>query len=115
MDFALKNRLAVLANRPLNAIWKGRLIRLSNQVNEPFFDEIEALVKDADLDWGGTNTLSQLAVRCLRSTSGITCTLVGMRRRSYVEDITLELKVPVPVKNRFHSWMRLRNIIKLLK
>ena len=44
-------------------------------------------------DWQA-ETLSQTAVRALRSTQGIHCTLVGMRQESYVEDMLADLANP---------------------
>ena len=38
------------------------------------------------------HTLSQMAVRALRSTKGIDCVLVGMRSIRYVDDVTQDLK-----------------------
>jgi hypothetical protein len=48
-----------------------------------------------------------LAVRALRSTAGISCVLVGMRRTPYVDDILAELATPVARKDRRASWRKL--------
>ena len=58
-------------------------------------------------DWH-TPSLSKTAVRALRSTQGVTCTLVGMRHPHYVEDILSELKQPVDIKNRDASWQEIK-------
>jgi len=60
----------------------------------------------ASLDpcWGEAPTLSQKAVRALRSTRGVSTVLVGMRRESYVDDILEELARPVEVADRAGSW-----------
>ena len=57
----------------------------------------------ADADWQA-ETLSQTAVRALRSTEGVTAVLVGMRHPRYVNDILAELKRPVFIKNRDAAW-----------
>jgi aryl-alcohol dehydrogenase-like predicted oxidoreductase len=68
---------------------------------------ITAALAAADPDWGGDALLSQLAVRALRSTPGISCVLVGMRRTPYVDDILAELATPVARKDRRASWRKL--------
>jgi aryl-alcohol dehydrogenase-like predicted oxidoreductase len=59
---------------------------------------------NADLDWQA-GTLSQTAVRALRSTSGITTVLVGMRRPRYVKDILADLHNSVEQKPRATAWL----------
>ena len=66
-----------------------------------------------DMDWAQAATLSQMAIRALRSTAGITTVLVGMRRESYVEDVLEELARPVEKKERTGSWNELENMIDL--
>lgn len=61
----------------------------------------------ADPDWQA-NTLSQIALRALRSTAGISSVLVGMRRRAYVDDVLQELARPVEIKERMEAWGKLR-------
>jgi hypothetical protein len=58
-------------------------------------------------DWHAP-TLSKTAVRALRTTKGVTCTLVGMRHPHYVDDILSELKQPVAIKNRDVSWHEMK-------
>ncbi|MFT5195254.1 MAG: aryl-alcohol dehydrogenase-like predicted oxidoreductase, partial [Candidatus Promineifilaceae bacterium] len=52
-------------------------------------------------------TLSQTAIRALRTTQGVTSILVGARQISYVDDLLTELNRPVAVKNRAESWQSL--------
>ncbi|MCW2278396.1 aldo/keto reductase [Heliophilum fasciatum] len=68
---------------------------------------IKACTEQADPDWTGTATLSQAALRALRSTEGITTVLLGMRQLSYVDDGLIELSRPVQVLDRAHSWLHL--------
>jgi hypothetical protein len=58
----------------------------------------------ADPDWASAPCLSQMALRTLRSTAGISAVLVGMRRPAYVDDVLAELVRPVPVGSRLPSW-----------
>jgi aryl-alcohol dehydrogenase-like predicted oxidoreductase len=74
---------------------------------EKRIETITAALTAADPDWGGNASLSQLAVRALRSTAGISCVLVGMRRTPYVDDILAELATPVARKDRRTSWRKL--------
>ena len=72
--------------------------------------QIRALVSSVDEDWAEARCLSQIALRALRSTWGITGVLVGMRREAYVTDVLEELGRPVEQKKRTESWNRLRSI-----
>lgn len=69
---------------------------------------IKTLLAEADPDWSAETPLSRLALRALRSTAGISCVLVGMRREEYVADMISELQVPVPVSDRKGSWTALQ-------
>ena len=70
---------------------------------------IKTALAAADPDWGGEAPLSRLAVRALRSTAGVSCVLVGMRRAEYVDDVLAELKAPVVQKDRRDSWQKFDN------
>jgi hypothetical protein len=72
---------------------------------------ITAALAAADPDWDGNASLSQLAVRALRSTAGISCVLAGMRRTAYVDDILAELATPVARKDRKASWQKLHQLL----
>ena len=74
--------------------------------------QIKSALAAADPDWAGDATLSRLAVRALRSTEGISCVLVGMRREEYVDDVLAELKTPVPQECRQASWQMLDRFIR---
>ncbi|MFK7804468.1 MAG: aldo/keto reductase [Anaerolineae bacterium] len=68
---------------------------------------IKVNVETADSDWRGSKTLSQTAIRALRTTQGVTSALIGMRQLDYVDDLLPELNRPVAVKNRAESWQSL--------
>jgi aryl-alcohol dehydrogenase-like predicted oxidoreductase len=69
---------------------------------------IRYAVNDADPEWEKPGTLSQKAIRALRSTVGVSVVLVGMRREAYVEDVLTELKRPIKQKEHQAGWVRLR-------
>lgn len=70
--------------------------------------QIKRMVAHADPDWALSGSLSQKAVRALRSTQGISTVLVGMRHPDYVADILEELARPCPVADRKQSWLNLK-------
>jgi hypothetical protein len=74
---------------------------------------IKSALAAADPDWGGDAPLSRLAVRALRSTEGVSCVLVGMRRTEYVDDVLAELKAAVAPKKRRDSWQKLYQLTGL--
>jgi aryl-alcohol dehydrogenase-like predicted oxidoreductase len=74
-------------------------------------DQIKKGLSLVDTDWSEAETLSQMAVRALRSTAGITTVLVGMRSEAYVEDVLGELARPVENTERTESWNKLGKII----
>lgn len=61
-------------------------------------------VLDLDPDWRDASSLSRLAVRAARSSVGVGCVLVGMRRREYVSDVLAELAAPAEAKPRLEAW-----------
>lgn len=74
-------------------------------------DALRRKVKDADEDWDADASLSQLALRALRSTAGVHSVLIGMRRVRYVADVLNELERPVPVAGRIDSWRHLKTAL----
>ncbi|MCB8925489.1 MAG: aldo/keto reductase [Ardenticatenaceae bacterium] len=68
---------------------------------------IQATAVAADSDWQA-KTLSQTAVRALRSSQGVSAVLVGMRHQQYVLDILDDLAHPVSVKDRTDSWQKMK-------
>jgi hypothetical protein len=70
-------------------------------------DRIRRSLATADPQWAEEGTLSQKALRAIRSTAGVSCTLVGMRRETYVSDIMAELQRHLEQKARLDSWQKL--------
>lgn len=62
-------------------------------------------------DWAA-QTLSQTAVRALRSTAGVSCVLVGMRQLGYVQDMLNDLQNPVEQETRDEAWHKLKKVMK---
>ena len=54
-------------------------------------NRIRYAINDADPEWQKQGTLSQKAIRALRSTAGVSVVLVGMRQGAYVEDVLTSL------------------------
>lgn len=98
LEFAQEQGLGVLTNRPLNAIRADDLLRLSETVYQGDgirqVQEFKNKVAAFDSAWHDIPTLSQLALRVLRSTPGVTGVLMGMRQEHYVEDVLQELQKP---------------------
>jgi aryl-alcohol dehydrogenase-like predicted oxidoreductase len=69
---------------------------------------ISQAATEADPEWAAA-TLSQTAVRALRSTNGISTVLVGMRHQAYVQDVLADLQRPVQQKPRLKNWQNLHN------
>ncbi|MFW6182297.1 MAG: aldo/keto reductase [Chloroflexota bacterium] len=73
---------------------------------------IREQVAALDAEWAKAPTLSQLAVRALRSTAGVSSVLVGMRREPYVDDVLAELRREVPVAPRESTWQAISDSIE---
>ncbi len=70
-------------------------------------DRIRRVLAAADPDWAAEGSLSQKAVRAVRSTPGVSCVLVGMRREEYVCDVLAELNRPIKQVENLESWRKL--------
>lgn len=74
-------------------------------------DGIRANLSAVDGEWRGTKTVSQAAVRALRTTKGISCVLVGMRQLDYVENVLAEAKEDIKQKPRTTAWEMLAEAV----
>jgi hypothetical protein len=74
-------------------------------------NRIRYAVDEADPEWKTADTLSQKAIRALRSTAGVSTVLVGMRNVDYVEDVLAELRRPAVQAERRTSWENLRHAL----
>lgn len=112
LALAAEKNLAVLINRPLNAIVNDRIVRLAEKVYKKsaareakaFYDRVRQL----DPDWQ-VASLSRLALRALRSTTGISSVLVGMRQEEYVDEVLSELVISCAKKDRQDPWQKIAN------
>jgi len=77
-------------------------------------DRIRRTLAAADREWAEAGTLSQKALRAIRSTAGVSCTLVGMRREEYVTDVLAELRRPIKQGARFESWQKLTEELQMV-
>ena len=68
--------------------------------------KLQDAAQQADPAWEAP-TLSQSALRALRSSIGVDCVLVGARQVAYVADVMRELFRPVAREERWGSWERL--------
>ena len=83
----------------VGSIYAEETARMLNRIR----DAVDA----ADTDWERHGSLSQKAIRALRSTAGVSVVLVGMRKMPYVEDVLTEIQRIIEVKNRRESWIKL--------
>jgi len=60
-----------------------------------------------DSYWRDAASLSRLALRAARSAEGVSCVLMGMRRREYVDDALAELAEDVPQGPYAQAWREL--------
>ena len=73
---------------------------------------VKEIIQKADPDWRDNGSLSQLAIRTLRTTEGISSVLVGMRRPPYVQDVLEELGHPLTPRRRSRAWRQIRDQLK---
>lgn len=69
--------------------------------------EVHGRAAALDPEWAAAPSLSQLAIRAVRSTSGVSSVLVGMRRPEYVDDVLAELARPAAQAPRQETWRAL--------
>jgi len=110
LELARRHKLCVLVNRPLNTIYLNKLIRLSDE--NPNAEEIMMAVRETSPEWGKAETLSQMAVRALRTTAGVSSVLVGMRDVKYVRDVEVELQRQAVTANHTAEWQNLRKRLR---
>ena len=84
LEFAQEHDLAVLVNRPLNAFYRERLVRLADTPNRS--PDVHARIDPFLPPSYRAESLSRKALAVLTNTKGVTCILNGMRRQSYVDD-----------------------------
>ncbi|MFZ1398445.1 MAG: aldo/keto reductase [Candidatus Promineifilaceae bacterium] len=111
-----------LSNRPNlpaeTALWLDEYVEAANialAALSAFYQEqaakqtkrIQETAVSANPHWQA-KTLSQTAVRALRSTAGITAVLVGMRQQPYVLDVLADLAQPATVQDRANAWQKMK-------
>jgi len=88
------------AFQAITSVYRGEAARRSGL--------IRSWIASVGSFWAEAKTLSQVAIRALRSTAGVSCVLVGMRQERYVEDVLAELKKPAEVSEREETWNTLQ-------
>lgn len=73
---------------------------------------VKRVVSQVNPDWADTSTITQSVIRALRSTEGIDCVLVGMRKESYVQDVLTELQQPIQAFATEVVWTQLQEEMK---
>jgi aryl-alcohol dehydrogenase-like predicted oxidoreductase len=118
--FAQEKKLGVLVNRPLNAMYNDRLLRLTRPVVTPeevanldegkrkglenwaqLAEDLEALAKQ-QIDTPGYEDapLSQLVLSTLAWCPGVTSVLCGVRKTKYVDDAEEAMRRPKIIRAR---------------
>lgn len=86
----------------------GRLFNLITAYYNNEYLKFAAKIKDNLIksvpEFSSAKNLSNMAIRALRATKGITCVLVGMIHTPYVQDVLDELKIPV---NEDFDWNKI--------
>jgi aryl-alcohol dehydrogenase-like predicted oxidoreductase len=115
-----------LSNRPdlpaETALWLDAYVEAANillAALSAFYQEqaakrtarIKETAVAADPEWQA-RTLSQTAVRALRSSAGVSSVLVGMRQQRYVLDVLAGLEQPVTVRDRSGSWQGMGQVVR---
>jgi len=73
---------------------------------------IKGAVAGVKQEWAETDTLTQTVIRALRSTEGVDCVLVGMRKDAYVRDVLSELQRPLTSSATDEEWVRLQEAMR---
>jgi aryl-alcohol dehydrogenase-like predicted oxidoreductase len=71
-------------------------------------EALKGIICEANPEWKASGSLSQLAIRALRTTSGISAVLVGMHRPAYVRDVLQELRWQRTEKSRDQGWAKIK-------
>jgi len=80
----------------ISAYWENEYSKFTDKIHSELVDSIPEFDK--------ATKLSNMAIRALRSTEGITSVLVGMTKVPYVYDVINELKHPV---NKSFDWNKI--------
>jgi len=92
-------------NELLNAITGYLGLQAANK-SQKLFEKISAV----DADWQKTRNLTELALRSLRTTKGISSILIGMRHTDYVDDVLNELKFDISAADKKMSWQKVKDL-----
>ncbi len=89
-------------NAVINAVSAFYAPKAASQI-----ESIKSAVRQADRDWDLDGPLSQMAIRAIHTTRGISAVLVGMRQATYVDDVLTALTLAPANDDRTTSWEKL--------
>ncbi len=90
-------------NKALDSLTARYRVKAAREIDQ-FKKEIQGI----DDQWDGAKKFSHKSLRALRTTRGVSCVLIGMRRINYVNDVLTELREPVQIRDEIHSWLELK-------
>jgi aryl-alcohol dehydrogenase-like predicted oxidoreductase len=67
---------------------------MANTRSKTLHEKLNSLAGENEALWFNNLTLSQKAIHVLNSIDGVSCTLVGMRQKKYIDDVVESLKMP---------------------
>lgn len=93
LEYAERNGFGILVNRPLNAFFHDRLLRLADKVRDPrgqvHTQDVAEIVRRVDpfvpKSWKEAS-LSQKSIATIIHSNGVSSVLTGMRTPTYVDD-----------------------------
>jgi hypothetical protein len=92
----MRNRLNAIANQinKLMEMFETIYGIFANSRSKKLHEKLNSLTGKNETAWFKDLTLSQKAIHILNSIDGVSCTLVGMRQKKYVDDIIESLMLP---------------------
>ena len=92
----MRNRLDAIAKQVNKMMEMFETIYgiFANSRSKKLHEKLNSLTGENETAWFKDLALSQKAIHILNSLDGISCTLVGMRQKKYVDDIIKSLKLP---------------------
>ncbi len=92
----MRNRLDAIAKQinKLMEIMETIYGLAANTRSKELHEKLNSLAGKKEASWFKKLTLSQKAIHILNSIDGISCTLVGMRQKKYIDDVIESLKKP---------------------
>jgi aryl-alcohol dehydrogenase-like predicted oxidoreductase len=92
----MRNRLDAIAKQinKLMEMFETIYGLFANSRSKKLHESLNKLAGENEAPWFKNLTLSQKAIHILNSIEAVSCTLVGMRQKKYVDDVLESLKMP---------------------